>query len=137
MDVERREHGARYNLLVAGRYAMGLVDVLPGRRSRTGNGYADARGTTSATFAGCTDAGWQLPCDWQWTYQSIQYEDFADRPTMMRKIAWGSAPYMGQSRTTYDEDSPIAGYPVIRYTVRVVLEASGGARVRRLAAATR
>jgi hypothetical protein len=125
--------GARYNLLVAGQYEMGLVESVPYRMSRLGSGYSDDRNQTSTGHQGCPDARWRMPCDWEWTYQSVQYEDFDTRPTRAKKLAWGSAPYMGSDRMSDDMGEPLAGYPVVSYSVWITFDKSGGVKTRNLA----
>jgi hypothetical protein len=129
--------GARYNLLVAGRHEFGLVDTRPYRLSRLGSGYADARGQTSDTHAGCADVGWKMPCDWQWTYQSVQYENFDATPNASKKLAWGSAPYVGTSKSTDDGGEPFAGHPLMAYSMWITFGRTGGAATRALAASRR
>lgn len=126
--------GARYTALVAGANEMGLVEPTPFARSQINDGYAVARGKTSATYnggRGCTDADnrQQLPCDYEWPYQSAQYElPTNDRtaPTTSEKMAWGSTNLYGMSLTsTYDGTTsvPFAGFPTAKpltYTVCLV-----------------
>jgi len=126
--------GARYNLLVAGQYEMGLVEAVPYAASTLGSGYSDDRSKTSADGLGCPDAGWRMPCDWEWPYQSVQYEEFDARPTRAKKLAWGTAPYVGTDRTSDDMGEPFAGYPVVSYSVWITFDKSGGAKTRSLAA---
>ena len=127
--------GARYNLLVAGAYEFGLVEAVPYSRSVSGSSYAATRGQTSANGAGCPDSGWRMPCDWEWTYQSVQYENFGTTPTRAKKLAWGTAPYVGTSATTDDSGHPFAGYPLATYRLWVTFDMSGGANTLKLAAA--
>jgi hypothetical protein len=129
--------GARYNLLVAGVYEMGLVQTIPYLRSRTGHPWSSARGRTSAQGPGCPDAGWRMPCDWQWPYQSIQYEDFDTSPSRIKKIAWGTAAYLGTNKSRDDTGGPIVGYPAISYGVWITFADSAGASTRNLAASIR
>lgn len=126
--------GARYNLLVAGEYEFGLVQTIPYASSKIGSGWSDDRGKTSADGMGCPDAGWRMPCDWEWTYQSIQYENFDANPSAVKKIAWGSAPYAGTNKTSDDTGEPFAGYPKVSYKVWITFDNSGGANTRALAA---
>ena len=129
----RGNTGARYNLLVAGEYEMGLVEAIPYAQSRTGNVWNDLRGTTSADGLGCPDTGWRMPCDWMWTYQSVQYEAFGATPTEAKKLAWGTADYIGSSRTEDDIGEPFDGHPKVTYRVWITFDKSGGANTRRLA----
>jgi hypothetical protein len=131
----RRNDGARYNLLVAGAYEMGLVEAVPYGKSRTGNAWSDSRGTTSASGPGCPDAGWRMPCDWSWPYQSIQYEAFDADPTRSKKLAWGSADYIGTSKARDDTGELFDGYPKVSYRVWITFDKSGGDKTRRLASA--
>ncbi|MDL1897001.1 hypothetical protein FBQ82_12050 [Anaerolineae bacterium CFX7] len=126
--------GARYNLLVAGDYEFGLVQTIPYAKSKTGSGWSDLRGKTSAAGLGCPAVGWRMPCDWEWTYQSIQYENFDSNPSAAKKLAWGSAPYIGANKTSDDTGEPFAGYPKISYQVWITFDSSGGANTRALAA---
>jgi hypothetical protein len=129
--------GARYNLLVAGQYEMGVVETVPYRMSKLGSGYSDDRGHTSAHGLGCADAGWRMPCNWEWPYQSVQYEEFDTRPTRAKKLAWGTAPYMGTDRTSDDMGEPMAGYPVVSYSVWITFNKSAGTKTRNLATSIR
>ena len=124
---------ARYNLLVAGAYEMGLVEAIPYRKSRTGNAWSDSRGKTSASDPGCEDAGWRMPCDWSWPYQSIQYEAFSVEATRSKKLAWGTADYIGSSKSFDDTGEPFDGYPSVSYRVWITFDKSGGDKTRRLA----
>ncbi|MDD5126434.1 hypothetical protein, partial [Methylovulum sp.] len=63
--------GARYNLLVAGQYEMGIVENKFYKDSTLGSGWSDDRGKNSTLKKGCAPA--LMPCDWEWSYQSIQY----------------------------------------------------------------
>ncbi|MBI4469687.1 MAG: hypothetical protein HY650_10240 [Acidobacteria bacterium] len=126
--------GHRYNLLVAGQYEMGLVETVPFSASRLGSGYTDDRNETSTSHQGCPDAGWRMPCDWEWSYQSVQYEEFDTRPTRAKKLAWGTAPYLGSNRTFDDMGEPFAGYPVVSHSVWITFDKSAGAKTRSLAA---
>jgi hypothetical protein len=127
-------NGARYNLLVAGKYEFGLVQNKSYAASTIGSGYSDRRGHSSLDGLGCPDSGWNLPCDWEWTYQSIQYEDFGTSPTRAKKLAWGTAPYIGTTLSNDDNGEPFAGYPTVSYSVWLTFDNSGGAKTRALAA---
>lgn len=126
--------GARYSSLIAGGFEMGLVE--PGRyiKSHINDGYSDARGKTSSAYH-CS-ATQVLPCDWEWPYQSSQYElpGNSNGTTTSEKIAWGSTPYFGTSLTaTFDglAAHPFDGFPaskLLSYDVCLVLgrAVSGG-----------
>lgn len=116
---ERNTH-ARYNALVAGSGEMGLVEPAVFARSATNDGYSEARGKTSGSYnggAGCSFQPQKIPCDYEWAYQSAQYElpyNNANVPTTSEKIAWGSTPYYGMSlNATYDgtTSEPFEGFP--------------------------
>ena len=130
--------GARYTALVAGVNEMGLVEPTPFARSKLNDGYAVARGTTSKTYnggRGCTDSDNRqlLPCDYEWPYQSAQYElprNDRNAPTTSEKIAWGSTNLYGMSLTsTYDGTTsvPFVGFPdskSLAYSVCLVFGAT-------------
>jgi hypothetical protein len=125
--------GARYNSLIADRFEMGLIEPRPFSKSGLNDGYSDGRGKNSATYFngnGCPDPVQRIPCDYEWPYQSSQYElpyDNQNGTTTSEKIAWGSAPYYGMSVTsTYDGTTsvPFVGFPtskIIQYHVCLVL----------------
>lgn len=136
----KQNKGARYTALIAGNFEMGLVEPRKFRDSALVDGWADARGLTSATYRngnGCPfpPAGETqlLPCDWEWPYQSAQYSlpyDDSDAPTNFEKIAWGSAAYYGTGPSlpeVYDgpgRPQDFNGFPKNRrivYSVCVVL----------------
>ncbi len=130
--------GARFSALLAGGFEMGLFEPAPYASSGIRDGYSEARGKTSATYNGghgCADQPQLLPCDWEWPYQSAQYELPYDNPrgtTSSEKMAWGSTPYYGTSLTAaYDgvQSVPFVGFPgskVIEYQVCLVLGAQSG-----------
>lgn len=125
--------GARFNSLQAGGFEMGMFEPKPYASSSIRDGYSEARGKTSATYnggAGCADQAQKLPCDWEWPYQSAQYELPYNNPlgtTISEKMAWGSTPYYGTSLTSaYDgvQSVPFNGFPtskIIAYEVCLVL----------------
>jgi hypothetical protein len=125
--------GARYHLLVAGKFEMGLVQTVPYSASRIGSQYSDDRGEVSTRRMGCPDTGWRMPCDWEWTYQSVQYEESSGRATRVKKLAWGTAPFLGTSKTTDETGEPFDGYPTASYSVWITFDQSGGAKTRSLA----
>ena len=51
-----------------------------------------------------------------------------------KKLAWGSAPYVGTSLATDDGGAPFVGYPIVSYRVWLTFDASAGAKTRALAA---
>lgn len=125
-------NGARYTALVAGDYEMGLLEPRTFSSSALVDGYSDGRGKTSASYR-CDDQDQELPCDWEWPYQSAQYslsyEDL-DEPTTFEKIAWGTAPYWGTGSSmtrvwdTSETSRPFNGFPSseqITYNICVVL----------------
>lgn len=133
--------GARYTSLSAATFEIGLLE--PGRyrgQTRINDGYADGRGKTSATYFdgnGCPFQAQLIPCDYEWPYQSAQYElpyNNRNGATTSEKIAWGSSSYYGTSLTsTYDGVAarPFDGFPaskVLGYDVCLVLgrTAAGG-----------
>ncbi len=111
---------ARYNALVSNGKEMGMVEPRPFATSALNDGFAFGRGKTyqthDAAAAGCP--GQELPCDYEWAYQSSQYElspvNF-NEPTTSEKIAWGSAPFYGMKAVpaTYDgvTSVPFNGFP--------------------------
>ena len=65
------------------------------------------------------------------------YEEFDTRPTRAKKLAWGTAPYMGTDRTSDDMGEPMAGYPVVSYSVWITFNKSAGTKTRNLATSIR
>lgn len=138
--------GARYTALIAGSYEMGLVEPTPFARSQINDGYAVARGTTYQTYnggRGCTDADNRqlLPCDYEWPYQSAQYElptNDRNAPTTSEKIAWGSTNLYGMGLTsTYDGTTsvPFVGFPTSKFLTYSVCMVFGPTRTNGLARA--
>lgn len=129
----RPNTGARFLALLAAGFEMGLFEPTPYASSGIRDGYSEARGKISPTYnggAGCPDQPQKLPCDWEWPYQSAQYELPYDNPlgtTSSEKMAWGSTPYYGTSLpSVYDgvQSVPFVGFPaskVIEYQVCLVL----------------
>ncbi len=116
--------GRRYNVLASGSYEFGLVDTVPFGASKYADGYADHRGATSAG-GGCVYGLQSLPCDYEWAYQSFQY-DYG--PPARAKIAWGSSPFLGTSLTAaYNgiENEPLSGAGRIHYGLHVVFGRAG------------
>ncbi|WP_237154032.1 hypothetical protein [Oryzibacter oryziterrae] len=125
--------GARYSSLIAGGYEMGLIEPRLFSKSALNDGYSDARGKTSDTYNdgnGCSSQTQLMPCDYEWPYQSAQYElpyNNQNAPTTSEKMAWGSTPYYGTSLTsTWDgtTGTPFNGFPASRkltYDVCLVL----------------
>lgn len=129
--------GARYNALIAGAYEMGLIEPKKFSQSTMADGFAGARGKTSATYnsgKGCRpDENQLIPCDWEWPYQSAQYSLPYNNPngaTDFEKIAWGTTPFWGTGASlpqVFDTDTtsePFNGYPAskrITYNICVVL----------------
>lgn len=125
--------GARYSALVsANSREMGLLEPRLYSKSEINDGFAFGRGKTYATHdagqAGCP--GQELPCDYEWPYQSSQYELPYDNPngtTTSEKMAWGSTPFYGMTiPSTWDgvAGTPFDGWPAnrkIKYDVCVVL----------------
>lgn len=118
--------GRRYNALGAGTFELGLVDTVPYAASKYADGYANTRGKTSATATSCGYGMQSMPCDWEWAYQSFQY-DYG--PPTRPKLAWGSSPYLGSSITTAwinsTENEPLSPKGRIAYGVHIVMGASG------------
>jgi hypothetical protein len=135
-----RNTKSRYVALTAGKYEMGLIEPFTFRTTRTTDGYSEGRSKTSATYNGgngCPFQNQKLPCDYEWAYQSAQYELPYDNPngvTTSEKLAWGSTPFYGTSLpSSYDGTTaaPLKGFPAdkkIRYAVCVAvgLATSGG-----------
>jgi hypothetical protein len=133
--LARRNLGARYHALIAGRYEMGLFEPQPLRQSALHDSYADERGSQSSVYNGgngCAFEDQLLPCDWEWPYQSLQYSLPNNRtgPSNYKKIAWGSSPFYGSGPSlpvVYDSPTtfqPFDGYPADRklvYSLCVVL----------------
>jgi hypothetical protein len=133
--------GRRYNVLSSGQYEFGLVDTVPYSQSKYGDSYAIRRNSTKAALGGCVDNTpmTSLPCEWEWAYQSMQYEGAPSRP----KLAWGASFYLGTSLTqVYVQDNPpaeqnetISGTGRIHYGLHIVLGKSGTGAVLTLARA--
>jgi len=128
--------GRRYNVLGSGSYELGLVDVVPFSASTLGDGYASARGKTKAQAGGCAYSLQSMPCDYEWAYQSFQY-DFG--PPARPKLAWGTSPFLGSSTTTVfisdTESETIVPKGVKRLGVHIVFGRSGTGTPRTLARA--
>ncbi|WP_157844932.1 glycosyl hydrolase family 18 protein [Methylocucumis oryzae] len=135
-DWSEANLGARYNLLVAGDYEMGIVQNTAYPNSTLGSGWSDDRGKTSNQQAGCGAA--LMPCDWEWAYQSIQYGLNANLSNN-KKLAWGSAPFVGSDLTQVyinnTETAAFSGYPKMAYSVWLTFDKSGGVKTRNLAIA--
>jgi hypothetical protein len=131
---------ARFNSLIASQFEMGLFEPTPYASSAIRDGYSEARSKTSATYNsghGCPSQAQKLPCDYEWPYQSSQYELPYNNPlgtTTSEKIAWGSSALYGTSvPAVYDgtQSVPFVGFPankLIEYKVCLVLgvRISGG-----------
>ena len=95
--------GARYTALIGGgEKEIGLFEPQFYRYSVIKDGFAFGRGKTSVTHdtAGAGCGGQELPCDYEWPYQSSQYElPYGDpnAATTSEKLAWGSSPFYGMS----------------------------------------
>ncbi len=128
--------GRRYHVLGSGSYELGLVDVVPFSASTLGDGYASARNGTSATKGGCAYSLQSMPCDYEWAYQSFQY-DYG--PPARPKLAWGTSPFLGSSTTTVgindSETETIVPKGVKRLGLHVVYGRSGAGTPRTLARA--
>ena len=115
--------GRRHNVLSSGAYEFGLVDTVPFAQSKYGDSFAFRRNSTKAAMGGCVDnvPMQALPCEWEWAYQSMQYEGAPSRP----KLAWGGAFYLGTSITTVfindNESETISGTGRIHYGLHIVL----------------
>jgi len=117
--------GARFQALVfGGKYEMGLFEPIPSGKSLFTDGWANSRGKT----------GNQLPPDYQWPYQSLNYSLQGNDPTTGKKIAWGSSPFYGTSVSTvyageglaqpfaYGKKAQTAKYaPSVDYSICVVV----------------
>ena len=118
--------GRRYNVLSAGDYEFGIVETVPHAASRYGSGYANGRGSTKAAAGGCAYGMLSLPCDWEWPYQSLQY-DYG--PPARPKIAWGSSPFLGSSLTSAyvnaNEFETVVPQGRVHYGVHIVTGRSG------------
>jgi hypothetical protein len=119
-------------------WELGLLEQrLGGEGGLAYSGYAPNRGLTSAGsgHALLSDAF----ADWEWPFQSAQYDGVAATPTTGKKFAWGSSPFYGSANTVqYLNDTtsvPLVGKPAsgrLTYRVCVVLGRSpftDGARV--------
>jgi hypothetical protein len=116
--------GRRYNVLGSGNYEFGIVDTVAVSASRYADGYSDAR-THASPVANCPYGMVSLPCDYEWAYQSFQY-DYG--PPARPKIAWGSAPFLGSSLTgawNGVESEPLQGTGHISYATHIVFGRNG------------
>jgi len=152
-DWSRKYGGARYQVLTAGRFEMGLYEPLRVTKSAVADGYSAERGFTSAGFAGgggssdSSCGGTQiLPSDGEWPYQSVQYSlpcgaGNLDATTTGKKIAWGSTAYFGTSLTAVyngQKSFPFRGFPAIHkiaYSVCLVLGQTTAGTLTKAAAA--
>jgi hypothetical protein len=140
--------GARYSALIAGGYEMGLFEPKPFSRSALADGYADERGSRSATYnngKGCIGEPQLIPCDWEWPYQSIEFSlpyDDNNAPTNFKKMAWGSSAFYGTGNsvtrvyTTASTTEPLRGGEKTSYSVCVVVGRTTANGLTREAAAT-
>lgn len=124
---------ARYVALIANGFEMGLLEPTKYATSFIRDGYSDGRGKTSATYFGGDGCPFQdqlLPCDYEWPYQSAQYELPYDNPngtTTSEKLAWGSTAYYGMSLASIWDgtaSTPFTGFPaskILSYSTCVVL----------------
>ncbi|GLK55590.1 hypothetical protein JOD31_000509 [Methylopila capsulata] len=132
---ETANNGSRYSALTAGSFEMGLVEPRAYSSTRTRQGYSDGRGKTSVTYNGgngCPFQAQKIPCDYEWPYQSAQYElpyNNANATTTSKKMAWGSTAYYGMSISqVYDTSTtsqPFDGFPAggtLSYDVCLVLD---------------
>ncbi len=137
--------GARYQVLRAGLFEMGLYEPAKVSASATVDGYAAERGFTYTSYAAgggtsyssCAGSPAQvLPSDGTWPYQSVQYSlpcgaGTESEPTIGKKIAWGTTAYEGTSLTAvYNGQSsfPFNGFPAnntLAYSVCLVVAKPG------------
>ncbi|MBO9664182.1 hypothetical protein [Dokdonella sp.] len=133
---------------------MGLVQTQTIRQQDAGGYWGqDLWNRTSAQGNGCTDPGsvYAMPCDYNWPYQSINYELYGG-PTRNARLAWGTnfgflgqqsyqvrgnAAYGGGGNGTALPGDPRApGWPKKSYSVYIVLGAHSadpvGAQVRQI-----
>jgi hypothetical protein len=142
-DWSQRNKGGRYSALIAGKYEMGLYEPKTFKESKTADGFADERGTTSTAFnngQGCAEGETQIiPCDFEWPYQSLQYSlpyvsnddpNANNEPSNFKKMAWGSTAFYGTGKSltrvfdTSNTSEPFKGWPAtmkLNYSVCVVL----------------
>jgi hypothetical protein len=125
--------GARFSSLIASQFEMGLFEPTPYASSAIRDGYSEGRSKTSTTYNsghGCPFQAQKLPCDYEWPYQSSQYELPYNNPlatTTSEKMAWGSTALYGISvPAVYDgtQSVPFVGFPankLIEYKVCLVL----------------
>ncbi len=112
--------GRRYNVLSAGTYELGVVDTVLRSASKYADGYSEHRTFTSA-MGGCGYGMLSMPCDYEWGYQSFQY-DYG--PPARPKLAWGSSPFLGSSITAAwngVEPETLDGKGHISYGVHIVM----------------
>ena len=121
--------GRRYNVLSAGNYEFGLVDIVKADASKYADGYAFSRRQASPNKACAGGIFNSMPCDYEWPYQSFQYDA---GPPARPKIAWGSSPYLGTGLTSvYTNDSlgneyeTLNGTGHIFYGVHIVMGMGG------------
>ena len=120
-------NGRRYNVLAAGNYEFGIVDTVTAANSKYADGYADPahRGSLKGAGASCAYGMLSMPCDYEWAYQSFQFDYSPTRP----KLAWGSSPFLGSSITQafngIGSEPLIGAKGRISYGVRIVFGKSG------------
>jgi len=121
-------NGRRYNVLGSGQYEFGIVSVTAARGSPNyGDGYSETRGFTSASRPSCGYSLQSMPCDYEWAYQSFQY-DYG--PPARPKLAWGTAPFLGSTLNgggAYNglESEPFSGTGHISFGLHIVTGKAG------------
>jgi hypothetical protein len=78
---------------------MGIVQTQPIQQQDAGGYWGqDSWGRSSADGDACTDQGYRMPCDYNWPFQSINYELYGGS-TQNARLAWGTNfGFLGQSQ---------------------------------------
>ena len=109
----------RYNVLGSGSYEFGIVSTEPpiGGAYNLADGYSDSRGHASP--GGCAYGLRALPCDFEWAYQSFQYDA---GPPARPKLAWGTSPFLGTNGCAFNGEFCEARFGTGRlsYNVHIV-----------------
>ncbi len=120
---------------------MGLVQTQTIAQQDAGGYWGqDHWGKTSANGNGCAAGPYLMPCDYNWPFQSINYEIGASTPTRNTRLAWGTNfGFLGQQQypvrgnATYGggalalPGNPMApGWPRKSYSTYIVLGTHSG-----------
>ncbi len=112
---------------------MGTVATRPITQQDAGGywGLADWNTTSATPGSGCDDNGQNMPCDYNWPFQSINYELYGGA-TQNARVAWGTnfgflgqASYRVHGNSWYGGNLPgdptASGHPRKSYSAHIVL----------------